>query len=497
MADAFSAGVSWEQPPPFLALSRRANCCPTGPRLSIAALATVAACSLNAAVPGDTAEPQDASVDSAFDSGSDATPEALFDTAQMDAGSDVTADSAVNAGSTNGAGGATDSGSVDDGGDKRGSEVTAQDAAAQDATVGYAEGSPAESAPFEDATPEDAIGTTVIANGGGLDVQDGGIAAGGGSALVDCSPDAGRSIGASGAPALLACTGLYSDWPSRTIAASAVPYDPGLHLWSDGAVKNRYIALPSGTRIDTSNMDEWTFPVGTKVWKEFVLGGVKIETRYLFKQVNGSWAYTTYQWSTDQTTATELTAGATNVNGTSYEIPNLEKCRVCHNGRLDFILGFEAISLSSPLAMGLPMATLVADGLLTSPPATPLTIPGDATASAALGWLHANCGTACHNSSHYALAGPTGFFMRLEAAKLSSVQATDTYLTGVNITATFKEPDGGSILRIAPRDPTDSCVVFRAGYRDTHGEKIQMPPDDTHVVDSADLDVVKSWIGSL
>jgi hypothetical protein len=314
---------------------------------------------------------------------------------------------------------------------------------------------------------------------------------------IACSPDAGGAVGASGAPLLLGCTGLYSDWSSQTIATSAVAYDPGLHLWSDGAVKTRYVALPPGTQIDTSDMDEWTFPIGTKIWKQFVVAGLKVETRYLYKNSAYVWVYTTYQWSPDQTRAVELTTGALDVNGTGYEIPYLDECRTCHMGRLDFVLGFEAIALSTPMATGLNMSALVAGGWLTQPPAAPLAIPGDATASAALGWLHANCGTACHNPSPYSLAGSTGFFMRLESSELGSVEATGTYTTGVNVTATFKEPDGGSLLRIAPGNPAGSCVVFRDGYRDTDGQGIQMPPQDTHVVDTADLSVVEGWITSL
>ena len=49
-------------------------------------------------------------------------------------------------------------------------------------------------------------------------------------------------------------------------------------LWSDGAVKRRFIYLPPGTTIDTTNMDEWVFPVGTKFWKEFSVDGRKLRT---------------------------------------------------------------------------------------------------------------------------------------------------------------------------------------------------------------------------
>jgi hypothetical protein len=313
---------------------------------------------------------------------------------------------------------------------------------------------------------------------------------------VDCSSDAGGSISATGMPFNLACTGLYSNWSSGTIAPGVVPFDPGIFLWADGAVKTRYIYLPPGTTIDTSNMDEWTFPVGTKLWKQFVLSGLKVETRYLYKTAT-SWLWTTYQWSVDQTTATELTYGMTNVNGTTYEIPNHAACQTCHQGRIDFVLGFEAIGLSTPIATGLNMSALMANNLITNPPSAPLVIPGDATASAALGWLHANCGNACHNASPDALAGWTGFYMRLSASGLASVQATTTYRTGVNVPAGYVPADGGMLMLIAAGNPSDSCVTFRDNHRDTEGEGVQMPPIDTHVVDTAGVELVSDWISSL
>jgi hypothetical protein len=369
------------------------------------------------------------------------------------------------------------------------------DAAGGDATLGDASDAGPHGESGDDATVKDssAVGDACEdsdAPDSAPPIEDAGPA-------LDCAPDAGGAIGPSGAPALLACTGLYSDWPSRAISPDAAPYDPGLHLWADGATKSRYIALPAGTQIDTSDMDEWTFPIGTKIWKEFSLQGKKLETRYLEKASRSGWVWTTYQWSADQTSATELTTGATNVSGTGYEIPTLEECRVCHMGRLDFVLGFEAIGLSTTKATGLTMQALVAGGWLTVPPAAPLVVPGDATSSAALGWLHANCGNACHSPSTGSLAGGTGFFMRLSASKLGSVEATDTYTTGVNKRATFTASDGGALMRIAPGNPAGSCVVYRAGDRDTQGEGIQMPPIDTHVVDEADVAIVSDWITSL
>jgi len=307
---------------------------------------------------------------------------------------------------------------------------------------------------------------------------------------IDCTTDAGH-------PVQLGCTGLYSNWPTGTIAPDARPYTPGLALWSDGAAKSRYIRLPPGARIDTSNMDEWTFPVGTKVWKEFRVGGVRVETRFLWKRGPGDWFRTTYAWSADGSSATELTTGVQNVNGTTYEVPPQSACTACHQGRIDSVLGFEAVSLAAPGATGLTLQELVNEGLLTTPPSAPLVVPGNATESAAIGWLHANCGTACHNRSPGSLAGSTGLFMRLDVATLRSVRSTDVWNTAVGQPSNFQPTPDSSLLLIAPGNPSNSAIYFRDSYRDTQGEDFQMPPLDTHVVPTAGVALVQSWILSM
>lgn len=322
-------------------------------------------------------------------------------------------------------------------------------------------------------------------------------------------PDAGADcgIGDAGEPVDLACTGLYSDWASKTVAPGNEPYQPGYVLWSDGALKSRWIALPPGQQIDTSSMDTWTFPVGTRIWKEFSLvlpdGGAptRIETRLLWKQAPGTWYRTTYRWSADgQTSATELRSGETNVAGTTYEVPSSFECDECHNGRPDGVLGFEAVALSAASATGLTMAQLVAQNLVTTPP--PLdggsfTVPGDPTAQAALGWLHMNCGVACHNDTG-GLASNSGFLTRLEVASLGSVQATDTYTTGWNVpTQAFQIPDAGTTYRFHACDLASSGAYYRADNRQgVNGipQGVQMPPLVSHSVDEADMATLAAWI---
>lgn len=312
---------------------------------------------------------------------------------------------------------------------------------------------------------------------------------------LNCTNDAGH-------PTDLGCTGLYSDWPTRTIAPDALPFDPGIHLWSDGAEKFRYIYLPPGLKIDTTNLNEWVFPVGTKVWKEFRLLGKKVETRLLWKIAAQLWFRTTYEWSEDETSATEVIGGRQNVRGLGYEIPSTDVCATCHAGRIDFLLGFEAVSLATPTSTGLNLQALKTKNLLTNPPAVNPVIPGDAVTQGAISFLHANCGTGCHNRSPSAFAGATGLFMRMDVDGTGALPTTanigllDIYKTAVSQPSNF-QPQGvpaGTFLRIRPRDPATSSIPYRDGRRDG---VVQMPPLATHLVDFDDVKRVNDWINSL
>ncbi|HEY6475812.1 MAG TPA: hypothetical protein VI456_04470 [Polyangia bacterium] len=306
----------------------------------------------------------------------------------------------------------------------------------------------------------------------------------------------GCEAGPQGEPTDLRCTGLYADWASKTVAANVRQYDPGLHLWSDGASKTRWIYLPPGTKIDTSDMDEWAFSPGTKVWKEFVVDGARLETRLLWKRPSGNWYFTTYRWAADGSSAPELTDGELDADGNNYEIPTQSACYDCHNGRIDAVLGFEAVALSSPQAAGVTMATLTAQNLLTDPPTSPLTIPGDAPTAAALGYLHMNCGNPCHNDGNGEAAN-TGLWMRLGVATLTSPQATDTWTTGVGAHANYALTGVDAPQDFTPCDPDQSAAYYRMDHRDgVDGamDGTQMPPIVSHQVDPDGVALVAAWL---
>ena len=301
----------------------------------------------------------------------------------------------------------------------------------------------------------------------------------------------------------LICTGLYGPEAhagERRIAAGIAGYEPGFRLWSDGLDKARYVYLPPGTRIDTSDMNEWRFPIGTKLWKQFSWRGRRIETRFFEKTAPETWRATTFVWNADQSDAREQLDGKTvQLDGGhgAYEIPGQCDCERCHGGRSDHVLGFEALALAAPGAKGLTLTRLAAEGRLTRvPPPAATVLPGGPLDQAALGWLHMNCGVSCHNPNPAAGASFAGLDLKLTADGARDPRATATVRTAVNRPTTtlgFKAPDAPKI-RITPGHPRASAIYFRASARTP---ALSMPPLATHLVDREALDTLDRWIVAL
>src|SRR5215831_4122467 len=66
-------------------------------------------------------------------------------------------------------------------------------------------------------------------------------------------------------PATLAETGLCADAKCTSTLPGVLAYAPRWPLWSDGATKRRWIYLPAGSHIDTTDMNVWHFPQDTKL----------------------------------------------------------------------------------------------------------------------------------------------------------------------------------------------------------------------------------------
>jgi hypothetical protein len=331
-----------------------------------------------------------------------------------------------------------------------------------------------------------------------LDIDDYGIArsdAGGGEdqkVLAEPCP------GAPDPPPTLECTGLYTNFEAKQVSDAVHSYAPAVPLWSDGAQKSRWVYLPPQTKIDTTTPNEWLFPVGTHLWKEFSVGGKRIETR-LFKKVKPNfWVYATYAWNADES-ATSRSAGGDIVlaDGSPYHLPTPSECDDCHRGRSERVLGFEQSLLGLPGAPGVTLAQLAAWGRLSQVPADlNLKIGDDGTtlAAPALGWLHVNCGVTCHNTNANSMGYAAGMDLRLDPTLLDgrSSASFESIRTTVGVAA--KTPTWSGSTRIVAGDPTSSLLVQLISHR---GQGMQMPPIATRLVDQTDVAKVSDWVKSM
>jgi len=328
----------------------------------------------------------------------------------------------------------------------------------------------------------------------------------GAAALLLAASAPGRASASPGAaPDRLSGTGLFADVASRTLAPGVLPYSPQYPLWTDGAAKRRWIRLPPGAAIDGSDPDTWRFPAGTRLWKEFSLGGRPVETRYMERRADG-WVYATYLWAADGRDAALAPerghrALVESGPGVPYDIPGTADCRACHQGHPSEVLGFTALQLSpdrDPLAphaaapepASIDLAGLASRGLLRGFPARLLSHPPrieapSPRARAALGYLHGNCAS-CHNAR-----GPLadlGF--SLEQRLGESGASAAVLRTAVRRPSVFR-PGGDLAVRLVPGDPAASLLVLRAGSRDPY---LQMPPLGTHVVDEEAIALLSAFV---
>ncbi|MEM9689911.1 MAG: PQQ-dependent sugar dehydrogenase [Pseudomonadota bacterium] len=298
-------------------------------------------------------------------------------------------------------------------------------------------------------------------------------------------------------PDLLSATGCTTPSDILQPYSGLLPYDLNARFWSDNADKERYIALPNGTTITRNADDDWAFPNGTVIVKNFRIGGDLVETRHLMRHPDGSWGGYTYEWNAAQTEATRVRGGKTvMVNGQPWIYPSESQCLECHTEAAGVSLGPETAQLNKPFTY--PSTGITANQLstidhvmmFTSPlpgPVTTLPTMADPTdTSADLGdraraYLHTNCAS-CHRPN-----GPTPSTMDLRyTTSLASTNACDQIPLGGD--------QGLSNARlIAPGNAASSVLVNRMARRDSAA----MPPIGSALVDDGGVALLSNWIDSL
>jgi len=229
-------------------------------------------------------------------------------------------------------------------------------------------------------------------------------------------------------------------------------FEPRFALWSDGAAKRRWIALPPGAQVDASQPDAWRFPAGTRLWKAFSVAGRPVETRVITRAADGRWAFASYVWQGDDAVKAPARGQVLTLpGGQRYDVPSVGDCMACHAGARSPVLGFAALQL------GPAVPALVREGLFKNAPAAWATQAPDFVAAnpaehAARGYLHANCGH-CHHGD----IGDGGVPVPLRLA--------------LDVGAAPAPVDGAAVTR-------------RAGTRNPYQ---QMPPLGTREVDAKGL----------
>jgi uncharacterized repeat protein (TIGR03806 family) len=319
----------------------------------------------------------------------------------------------------------------------------------------------------------------------------------GGGGLHKLVPGSGSQPTAPPVPTLLSATGCVNPQSPSQPATGLVAYEPAAGFWSDGATKERWLAIPNGTAIGVAADGDFVFPNGTVLMKHFRLNGALIETRLFMRHTNGDWAGYTYEWNTQRTDATLVQGGkAVPVGTQTWLFPSGNDCLACHTVAAGSALGLETAQLNHNLTYVVTgrsanqLRTLDAVSMFATPlgdPGLQPAMPDPFAATAPLAqraraYLHTNCAQ-CHRPN-----GPTSSSLDLRYG---------TLLSSTNACAAMPQSGdlglGAAARIIAPGSPSSSVLLARMNRRDANA----MPPLASNVVDAAGVALVQEWIAGL
>lgn len=296
-------------------------------------------------------------------------------------------------------------------------------------------------------------------------------------------------------PRLLSQTGLFKSTKTLEPQAGLIPYEVNVELWSDGAEKSRYIAIPGDGKIEAVSHNRWNFPVGTVLVKTFTLGGRRLETRLLTLQPSAAtreqWSGYVYLWNDAQTDAEligkdslerkyTLSAGGEQ----TWQFPSRTDCMICHNEKAGFALGLNTWQMNK----GAQIAKLAEAGLFSTAPRGDLPAlpdpydPKSGTLSArARSYLHGNCAH-CHQPG----AGGNA-----DVRMLYTTAERDMLALGFDPLHGNMDVPGAKL--IVPGEPEKSTVLLRVATRTTG----KMPHIGTLKPDQRAVALLREWIESL
>lgn len=338
-------------------------------------------------------------------------------------------------------------------------------------------------------------------------------------------------------PRLLSQTGIYKSITENRIHSGLIPYRVNSPLWSDGAIKERFIGIPGNQTIEFQTAKSWDFPDGTVLVKTFSLplagkqrktdgqtskpALTRIETRLMTRQ-SGEWHGYSYQWNADQTDAVLVEASGHDqtfevassdwkdgLTKQTWHYPSRSECMVCHSRASNFVLGLSVqqtnltftddehtvSQLEQFKQLGLFHAAGSKDkneSTVTTPFKFPsavedlpkLTDPADtsqALESRVRSYLHSNCAN-CH--------------VKEGGGNSKITLAINRPLDKTGILDVTPSHDSFGITDaklIKPADPLASLLLQRMNRRG----RGQMPPLGTALIDKSAVRMITQWINQL
>ncbi|WP_422926081.1 PQQ-dependent sugar dehydrogenase [Singulisphaera sp. PoT] len=311
-------------------------------------------------------------------------------------------------------------------------------------------------------------------------------------------------------PAKLSETGIFKSLKDRKPEAGLIPYSVNAPLWSDGAYKERMIAVPGEEKVGYKDAWGWDFPNGTVLVKTFLYDIVKegratrqpIETRLMTRQDN-EWVGYSYAWNDDQTDAFLVTkegvdkdfqvrpVGQTEgVRTQRWHFPSRAECMVCHSRAASYVLGLTEVQMNKDHDYGgvvdnqlraLDHIGFFKTPLAKKPSELPhLVDPFDGSIDLekrVKSYVHSNCAS-CHVEAG---GGNAAIDLSLQASLKSM---------GLGVVPSQDHLGIKDARIIAPGSPEQSTLFQRISRRGPG----QMPPVGTNLVDENAVKLLREWI---
>lgn len=335
-------------------------------------------------------------------------------------------------------------------------------------------------------------------------------------------------------PRKLSETGLFTSTKDLIPAPGVVPYSVNAELWSDHAVKERFLAVPGMGQVEFDTVEYpqpapgaprgWRFPDGTVAVKTFSMdmeagnpaSRRRLETRILhFKHVPGTeevgdqvWHGYTYVWNDDQTDAELLaaqgadreltvrdTAAPGGVRKQTWHFPSRAECTLCHTMPAKYVLGLNTMQMNKNYDYGNgvvanQLQALTKLGIFKQPPPKP---PAELPRLAdyrdeslpleqrARSYLHSNCA-----HCHMKWGGGNAEFQLLVTLPLADLGVVNTRPGQ----GQFGIQDPKVLL---PGNPDRSMIYHRV----TKLGLGRMPHVASNVIDEKAVKMLRDWISQL